>query len=97
VNDGEDDDVALRALARAGIHAPVAVAHDGLDALEALGCEPNGTSPTPPRVAFLDLKMPRVDGFEVIQRIRDNPRTDGLFRPEETLGPGRPKGGGESS
>jgi len=76
-----DDDqnevaVALRALDRAGVDEPIAVARDGLEALEALGLEPsNETVPTTPRVVFLDVKMPRVDGWEVLRRIRAHPRT----------------------
>jgi two-component system response regulator len=74
-DDGDEMAVALRALDRAGVDVPVAVARDGLEALEALGLETEGAPPPPPRVVFLDLKMPRVDGFEVLRRIRANPHT----------------------
>lgn len=77
-DDRDEVTVALRALERVGLDVPVKVARDGLEALEALGLESNETSPAPPRVVFLDLKMPRVDGFEVLRRIRDNPRTSDL-------------------
>lgn len=78
VEDDRDElAVALRALDRAELDASVAVARDGLEALEALGLEAdeNGERNVPPRVVFLDLKMPRVDGWEVLRRMREHPRT----------------------
>ncbi len=78
VEDNRDElDVALRALRRAGVHAPLMVARDGQEALEFLGIEdsPGGEVPINPRVIFLDLKMPRVDGWEVLRRVRENPDT----------------------
>jgi CheY-like chemotaxis protein len=77
VDDDRDEiDVALRALDRAGVDAPVEIARDGLEALELLGLEKeNGASHETPSVVFLDLTMPRVDGFEVLQRMRENPAT----------------------
>jgi CheY-like chemotaxis protein len=75
----EDDrnelDVALRAIDRAGLGGPVVVARDGVEALEALGLEADGDGTPPPRVVFLDLKMPRIDGWEVLRRMRSHPRT----------------------
>jgi two-component system, response regulator len=69
-------DVALRALDRAGVDVTVAVAADGLEGLEVMGLEPGGVVlSAPPRVVFLDLKMPRVDGWEVLRRMRSHPRT----------------------
>ena len=74
VDDDRDDlDIALRALDRQGLGGIVKVARDGQEALELLGLE-NGTpkSPIRPRVIFLDLKMPRVDGWEVLRRLRED-------------------------
>jgi two-component system response regulator len=80
----EDDcnevDVTLRAIRQSGVEAPVAVARDGQAALEALGLEPQSGAATPlrPRVVFLDLKLPRVDGWEVLRRLREHPDTADL-------------------
>lgn len=77
VDDDRDEiDVALRALERAGVDAPVEIARDGLEALELLGLEAHSAAARRvPSVVFLDLKMPRVDGFEVLQRMREHPAT----------------------
>lgn len=75
----EDDvdhvDVITRALRKAGVTANVQVVRDGQEALDALGLDGSVSPCALPRVVFLDLKMPRVDGWEVLQRLRSTPRT----------------------
>jgi two-component system response regulator len=91
-DDRNDVDVALRALDRDGLEARVTVARDGLEALQALGLEDDEDArPARPKVVFLDIKMPRVDGWEVLRRMREDPRTadvpvvvmSGSDRPED--------------
>lgn len=79
-DDRNEVDVALRAIRQAGLDASIAVARDGQAALEELGLEPrsSGERPLRPRVVFLDLKLPRVDGWEVLRRLREHPEITAL-------------------
>jgi two-component system response regulator len=78
VEDNPDDlDLTLRAFRKANISNEVVVARDGVEALDYLfgtGAHA-GKRPELPQVVLLDLKLPRVDGLEVLQRIRSDPRT----------------------
>jgi two-component system, response regulator len=74
------DDVALtlRALKKNDIASKVVVARDGLEALDLLfGSEanPGHQGSILPVLVLLDLKLPRISGIEVLQRLRDNERT----------------------
>jgi two-component system response regulator len=71
-DDANDLAVAVRALERAGFGDRLVVARDGAEALALL--DPGRTMPAlRPRVVFLDLKMPRVDGWEVLATLRRLP------------------------
>ena len=67
-----------RAMEKSGISNPLVVAEDGQDALDYIFC--NGAHSAreiadTPLLVLLDLKLPRVDGLEVLRRIRADPRT----------------------
>ena len=76
VEDNPDDEM----LARRGCEKTLEdvllrVAHDGAEALEML-FPPEPLKPlNTPDLVLLDLKLPKVSGFEVLQAIRENPRT----------------------
>ena len=77
VEDNPDDVfLALRALRKNNIDNQVVVARDGVEALEyLLGQEPpNGHHQDIPAITLLDLKMPRLNGLEVLKRIRADQR-----------------------
>jgi two-component system response regulator len=76
-DDGNDVTLALHAFRRAGLDVVVEVARDGEEALHFLHLDDDALpGPAPrPRVIFLDLKMPRVDGWDVLERIRQDEHT----------------------
>lgn len=73
------DDVALtlRALKRVGVAVPVTVANDGVEALDHLLGEGSraGSPALSPTLVLLDLKLPRLDGLELLARLRADART----------------------
>ena len=79
VEDSKDDEeLTLRALARNNIGNHVVVVRDGqeaLDWLEGVGTHAGRSPSDVPALILLDLKLPKVDGLEVLQRLRANPAT----------------------
>jgi len=79
VEDNADDEaLTLRALARNNVGNEVIVARDGEEALDWLFCTGQHGSRDPrdqPALVLLDLKLPKVDGLEVLRRIREHPET----------------------
>jgi two-component system response regulator len=79
VEDNQDDEeLTLRALSRNNITNQVQVVRDGQEALDWLeGAGPHaGRDPDDvPALILLDLKLPKIDGLEVLRRLRSNPRT----------------------
>jgi two-component system, response regulator len=74
---GDDLALALRALRRLERPIEVRTARDGREALAALHVRGPSRAPGPlsPCVIFLDLRMPHVDGFEVLRAVRSAPHT----------------------
>jgi CheY-like chemotaxis protein len=77
VEDNEDDAaLAIRAFHKHQPSREIHVAEDGVVALEYLFGKDGGDGERPlPKVVLLDLKLPRLDGFQVLERIRQEPRT----------------------
>lgn len=77
VEDNPDDlELTLRALRKADLRRRVEVARDGAEALDWLfGDGPGAAAGALPRVILLDLKLPRIDGLEVLRRIKADART----------------------
>ncbi len=74
-----DEALTLRAFGKHGLRSSVVVARDGVEALACLlGDESESTTSEPerlPRLILLDLQLPRLDGFEVLRRLRARPST----------------------
>ena len=77
VEDNPDDEaLTRRALVKNNIQNEVLVAHDGAEALDyLLGTGAHAGHPISPEVILLDLKLPKIDGLEVLRRIRADERT----------------------
>jgi two-component system response regulator len=79
VEDNPDDELlAMRALKKNGILSEVVVARDGVEALDYLfgaGEHTGRDISVMPQLILLDLKLPRIDGLEVLRRLRSDGRT----------------------
>ncbi len=79
VEDNPDDvELSLRALKKAHLVNPIRIARDGAEALDLLFGEGESRTPWLPRVVLLDLKLPRLGGLQVLERIRADARTRAL-------------------
>lgn len=81
VEDNPDDELlTLRALKKSNVKGDIVVVHDGVEALDYLFCTGSyrGKNLSLPEVVLLNLRLPRVDGVEVLYRIRSNDRTKQL-------------------
>jgi two-component system, response regulator len=79
VEDNADDEVlTLRALKKNNIRNEVVIARDGSEALDYLfgtGIHAGRDLSVMPQIILLDLKLPKVDGFEVLNRVRTSETT----------------------
>src|SRR4051812_6199207 len=74
----QDLELALRSLRKINLANHIEVARDGAEALDIIFCEgPQSERKMAdgPRVILLDLKLPKVDGLEVLKRVKSDPRT----------------------
>jgi two-component system response regulator len=73
-----DEALTLRALSNSNTLNEVVVARDGVEALDFLFCtgaHAERDTSVMPQMILLDLKLPKLDGFEVLERIRGDERT----------------------
>jgi len=79
VEDNQDDvELTLHALRTEKLANHIEVARDGEEALDFLFCRgahKNRSFDRPPRLVLLDLKLPKVDGLEVLRAMKNDPRT----------------------
>lgn len=79
VEDNPDDELlTVRALKRNNILNEIVVARDGVEALDYLfgtGAYEGRDMSVMPQIILLDLKLPKIDGLEVLKRLRANERT----------------------
>jgi CheY-like chemotaxis protein len=74
----QDLELALLALREANPATRIHIARDGAEALEFIFCQgPYATRQITdtPKVILLDLKLPKIDGLDVLKRIKGDPRT----------------------
>lgn len=73
-----DEKLTLRAFSKSNLANKIVVARDGVEALDFLfgtGSHEGRDTKQQPAIILLDLKLPKIDGLEVLQRIREDERT----------------------
>jgi two-component system response regulator len=77
-DNAKDEALTLRAFKRNNLLNQVHVVRDGAEAvayLHGCGVDAEGNPPEMPQLVLLDLKLPKIDGLEVLRQIRSDPRT----------------------
>src|SRR5882672_9526785 len=79
IEDDQDDlDLAVHALEREHLANKIFVARDGEEALDFLFCRAAFSDRSfehPPKLVLLDLKLPKINGIEVLKQVKSDPRT----------------------
>lgn len=79
VEDDQDDlDMTLRALRKGNLVNRIQVVRDGAEALDFIFCEgafADRKIENPPKLVLLDLKLPKIDGMQVLQTMKSDVRT----------------------
>ena len=79
VEDNQDDmELALHTLRREKVTNNIVVVRDGEEALDFLFCRgafAKRSFDRPPKLVLLDLKLPKIDGIEVLKQVKGDPRT----------------------
>lgn len=76
-DDPDDEELTMRALRKADVTNEIAICRDGQEALEFILCEGAYTSRPPvlPSAILLDLKLPKLNGVDLLKRLRADTRT----------------------
>ena len=77
-DNARDLELTLHALKKARLANHIHVARDGAEAIDFIFCEGSHAQrriEEPPQLILLDLKLPKIDGLEVLQRIKGDART----------------------
>jgi len=77
----QDLELAMRALNKNNLANHIQVARDGAEAMDFIFCEGQFTDRkigNGPKVVLLDLKLPKIDGLELLKRIKSDPRTKSI-------------------
>jgi two-component system response regulator len=80
-DDPLDLELVLRALRKANLSSRIQIARDGLEALQFILCQgPHSERiiENDPKIILLDLKLPKLDGLEVVKRLKSDPRTQSI-------------------
>lgn len=80
-DNAQDGELALRTLQKNRLASRIHWAKDGAEALDCFfgpGADGTLARPATPKVILLDLKLPKVDGLEVLRRLKSDPRTQAI-------------------
>src|SRR5258708_985836 len=86
-DDPRDVRLTTRELLAGSMKARVEVVRDGAEALDFLFCQGNysqRSSDHPPKLVLLDLKLPKIDGLQVLREVKSNPSILGNFKSRRT-------------